>query len=87
MTDLILEEASDRFVALYDLVALINDGVTDKSALAPAVHLSPDDVGQMLAFMLLQGLVKTAGSDGEFKITTLGSNFLEEFQGMRRFLS
>jgi predicted transcriptional regulator len=86
MTDLILE-AYDRFVVLYDLVALINDDVTEESALGSAVHLSPDIVGQMLSFMLSQGFVKTARGDSEFKITALGSSFLQQFQGMRRFLS
>jgi len=86
MTDLILE-AHDRFIVLYDLVALINDDVADETALASAAHLSPDAISQMLSFMLAQGLVKTARSDSEFKITALGSSFLQEFQGMRRFLS
>lgn len=86
MTDLILE-AYDRFVVLYDLVALINNDVTEESALASAARLSPYIVNQMLAFMLAQGLVKTARIYNEFKITALGSKFLQEFQGMRRFLS
>lgn len=86
MADLVLE-AYDRFVVLYDLVALVNDDVTGESALASAVHLSPDVVNELLSFMLAQGFVKTARSDSEFRITTLGSNFLQEFQGMRRFLS
>jgi predicted transcriptional regulator len=86
MTDLLLE-ACDRIVVLYDLVALVNDDVTGKSALASAVHISPDVVSQMLSFMLAQGFVKTVRSDNEFRITALGSSFLQEFQGMRRFLS
>ena len=86
MTNLILE-AYDRFVALYDLVALINDSVTEEPALASAMHLSPDIVSQVLSFVLAQGFVKTAGRDGEFRVTTLGSKFLQDFQGMRRFLS
>ena len=86
MTDLILE-AYDRFAVLYDLVALIHDGVAEESALASAAHLSPDIVSQILSFMLAQRFVKTAGSDSEFKITALGSSFLQEFQGMRKFLS
>jgi predicted transcriptional regulator len=86
MAELILE-TYDRFVVLYDLVALIKDGVAEESVLASAVRLSSDIVGQMLSFMLAQGFVKTARSDSELKITALGSSFLEEFQGMRRFLS
>jgi predicted transcriptional regulator len=37
--------------------------------------------------MLAQGFVKTVRNDSEFRITMLGSSFLQEFQGMRRFLS
>jgi predicted transcriptional regulator len=86
MANLVLE-ACDRFVVLYDLVALVNDDVPTESALASAVHLSPDVVNELLSFMLAQGYVKTARSDNEFKITALGSSFLQEFRGMRRFLS
>jgi predicted transcriptional regulator len=72
---------------LYDLVALVNDDVTSESALASAVHLSPNVVNELLAFVLAQGFVKTYRSDNDFKITELGANFLQEFQGMRKFLS
>jgi hypothetical protein len=37
--------------------------------------------------VLEKGYVKTGRSDSEFRITALGSNLLEEFQGMRRFIS
>nr|AFK24886.1 hypothetical protein Josef01_05d18_38 [uncultured archaeon] len=87
MANLILEEACDRFSVLYDLVALVNDDVASKSALASAVHLSHDVVDELLSFMLAQGYVKTTRNDSEFRITALGSNFLQEFQGMRKFLS
>ena len=81
MADLVLD-AYDRFVVLYDMLALVNENVTGESA-----HLPPGVADRMLAFMLAQGFVKTAGSDSEFRVTTLGSNFLREFQGMRKFLS
>lgn len=88
MTDLVLkeEETYDRFVVLYDLVGLVGEGVASESALASSAHLSQDVVSPMLAFMLGQGYIK-AKCDSEFRITTLGSNFLNEFQGIRRFLS
>lgn len=86
MANLVLE-AYDRFAVFYDLVALVNDDVTGESALVSAVHLSPDVVSELLSLMLAQGFVKTVRNDGEFRITALGSNFLQEFQGMRRFLS
>jgi predicted transcriptional regulator len=86
MSDLILD-AYDRFAVLYDLVALVNDGVASESALASAAHLSPKIVNELLSFMLEQGYVKTGRSDSEFRITALGSNFLQEFRGMRSFLS
>ena len=86
MADLVLD-AYDRFVVLYDMLALVNENVTGESALASSAHLSPGVAGQLLAFMLAQGFVKTAGSDSEFRVTTLGSNFLREFQSMRKFLS
>lgn len=86
MANLILE-ARDRFVVLYDLVAFVNDDVTSESALASAAHLPPDIIKDSLSFMLTQGYVKTVRNGSEFRITVLCSNFLEEFQGMRRFLS
>jgi predicted transcriptional regulator len=86
MADLVLD-AYDRFVVLYDTLALVNENVTGESALASSAHLSPGVAGRMLAFMLAQGFVKTAGSDSEFRVTALGSNFLREFQGTRKFLS
>ena len=85
MADLVL--AYDRFAVLYDMLALMDENVTGESDLASSAHLSPGAAGQMLAFMLAQGFVKTAGSDSEFRTTTLGSNFLRDFQGMRNFLS
>jgi predicted transcriptional regulator len=85
MADLLLD-TYDRFAVLYDLLILVHDR-TAGSALAPSVNLSPNTTDQLLAFLLAQGLVKNAGSDTEFKITTLGSNFLRDFQGMRKFVS
>jgi predicted transcriptional regulator len=86
MTDLVLE-SYDKFALLYDLVALVGEGTCSESALASCAHISRDAVSQMLAFMLEQGYVKSARSDGEFKITVLGSGFLQEYEGMRKFLS
>jgi predicted transcriptional regulator len=85
MADLVLE-TYDRFVILYDLIALVKENETGES-LASATHLSPATVNQMLAFMLTQGFVKTVSSDSDFRITALGSTFLQDFKGMRRFLS
>lgn len=86
MTDLVLE-AYDKFSLLYDLVALVGEGTGGETALAASVRLSHDVVRRMLAFMLEQGYVKTARSDGELKITVLGSDFLRDYEGMRKFLS
>lgn len=86
MTDLVLD-THDRFVVLYDLAMLVQDGVTGEGALASSTQLSRSVVSEMLVFMLAQGYVKTGNSDGEFKITALGSKFLGDFEGMRRFLS
>jgi predicted transcriptional regulator len=85
MADQILE-TYDRFVVLYDLIALVKENNTGES-LASAAHLSPGEINQMLEFMLAQGFVKTTGSDSDFRITALGSTFLQDFKGMRRFLS
>ena len=86
MTDLVLE-TYDRFVVLYDLVELVGEGVAGESELSSSVNLSQGVVSQMAAFMLGQGYIRTARSDAELRITALGSNFLKEFQGMRRFLT
>lgn len=86
MTDLVLESC-DRFAVLYDLVALVGEGVASESALVSSAPVPHDVARQMLALMVAQGYVKTARSDSEFKITVLGSDFLKEYEGMRRFLS
>lgn len=86
MTDLVLE-THDRFAVLYDLALLVEDGVAGEDALASSSQLSRNLIGEMLAFMLAQGYIKTAHSDSEFKITMLGSKFLRDFEGMRRFIS
>lgn len=86
MTDLVLE-SYDKFALLYDLVALVGEGTGGEAALASSAGLSRDIVSQMLAFALEQGYVKTARSDSEFKITVLGSDFLRDYAGMRKFLS
>jgi predicted transcriptional regulator len=86
MTNLVLETC-DRFITLYDLVALVGEGCSNESMLASSSHLSHAIVHRMLSFMIEEGYVKTARSDSEFKITVLGTNFLREYEGMRKFLS
>ena len=86
MTDLVLE-TYDRFVALYDLLAILKQNVSGESALASSAQLSRSIVSQMLAFMLAQGYIKAVKNDSEYKITVLGSYFLDDFEGMRKFLS
>ncbi len=86
MTDLILE-THDKFVVLYDLVMLVGEGVAGEDDLALMTQLSRSVVREMLGFMLAQGYIKTGMSDREFKITALGSKFLMDFEGMRRFLA
>jgi predicted transcriptional regulator len=86
MTDSVLE-TYDRLVVLYDLVELVGEGLASESKLASSANLSQGVVSQMAAFMLGQGYIRTARSDTELRITALGSNFLKEFQGMRKFLS
>ena len=86
MTDLVLE-TYDRFIALYDLVAILKQDVSGESALASSAQLSRTIVCQMLTFMLAQGYIKTVKNDSEYKVTVLGLNFLDDFKGMRKFLS
>lgn len=86
MTDLVLE-TGDRFVVLYDLIALMKQDVVSELALASSAHLSRSVVSHMLALMIAEGYIKMVKNDSEFKVTVLGLNFLEEFKGMRKFLS
>ncbi|MEW6605677.1 MAG: hypothetical protein AB1351_13455, partial [Thermoproteota archaeon] len=62
MTDLVLE-TRDRFVVLYDLALLVQDGVAGEGALASSTQLSRSVAGEILALMLAQGYVKTGKSD------------------------
>jgi len=87
MADLLLDGTYDRFVVMYDIALLISEDIQSELAIVSAVHVSSGAVSQMVSFMIDQGYIKTAGSDSEFRITTLGSEFLKEFWGMRRFLS
>jgi len=86
MTDLVLE-TYDRFIAMFDLLDILNQNVSGESALASSAQLSRNIVSQMLAFMLAQGYIKTVKNDGEYKITVLCSYFVDDFKGMRKFLS
>ena len=72
MTDLVLE-TYDRFVALYDLLAILKQDVRSESALTSSAQLSHNIISQMLAFMLAQGYIKAVKNDSEYKITVLGS--------------
>ena len=63
------------------------EGTGGEAALASSAGFSRDAVRPVLAFMLAQGYAKTARSDSEFKITVLGSDFLRDYAGMRKFLS
>jgi predicted transcriptional regulator len=89
MPDRLVYETFDRFTVAYDILVLVHEkNVASESAIASAAHISPSAVESLMSFLLLQGFIRTAaGSDSEFKITTLGANFLEEFHGMRKFLS
>ena len=87
MPDRLLYETFDRFAVAYDILVLVHEDVASESAIASAAHVPPSAVASLLSFLLLQGFIKTAGSDREFKITTLGASFLGEFHGMRKFLS
>ena len=89
MPDSLVYETFDRFSVAYDILLLVHEkNVASESAIASAVRVSPSAVESLLSFLLLQGFIRTAaGSDSEFKITTLGANFLEEFRGMRKFIS
>jgi predicted transcriptional regulator len=82
MADLIYEQY-DKFTVIYDVLALVREGAT-RRAVESAVHLSYDVVGSLLSFLLAQGFVKMR--DDGFKITAIGSDFLDEFQGMRKFV-
>ena len=82
MADLIYE-SYDKFAVTYDILALVREGAT-KPEIESAVHLSSDAVSTLLSFVLAQGFVK-ARDEGWYKITSLGSTFLDEFQGMRKF--
>ena len=86
MTDLVLE-TYDRFVVLYDLLTILKQDVSGESALASSAHLPRSIISPMLAFMYAQGYIKTTKNDSQYKVTVLGLKFLDDFKGMRQFLS
>jgi len=87
MADLLLDSTHDRFVVMYDIIQLINENLKSESSIISAIHLSSGIISQLLAFIIDQGYIRITDNDSEFRITGLGSSFLKEFQGMRRFLS
>ena len=85
MAELILE-TFDRFSAAYDIVSLLGEKSVSEQDLASTLQLSPSIVDKMVSFMLRPGFLKTGNSHDEFRLTSHGFSFLQEFAGIRKFV-
>jgi DNA-binding IclR family transcriptional regulator len=85
MAELILEPF-DRFSTAYDIVSLLGEKALSGRELASALQLSPSTIDKMLSLMIREGFLKTGNSYGEFRLTSHGFSFLQEFAGIRKFV-
>lgn len=85
MAELVLEQF-DRFSAAYDIVSLVSEKSVSEPELASALQLSNSIVDKLLSLMLREGFLKHGNSDGEFRLTSHGFSFLQEFAGIRKFV-
>jgi predicted transcriptional regulator len=85
MVGLILETC-DRFSVMYDMISEFSESSLTESELASTLHLSPSLVDKMISLMLDGGFLKTGRSESDFRLTSLGFDFLHEFAGIRKFV-
>lgn len=85
MSDQMLRNV-DGFVIVYDALRLFAEETTSKFDLGLRLHMSDESVEQVIAFMLEEGLVKLSSAD-ECRVTFQGLHFLQEFEGVRKFLA
>ena len=85
-----LQFENDRFMAAYDALSLIGRGISSERAIAEELSLTEAVARMLVTFLAEQGLVRVSLSyshEQECRITALGSDFLRDFENIRRFLS
>lgn len=85
MADVTLEP--DKFCALYDAIHLVSEKAVSESVLALALGLSQSSVERMVSFMISERLLKVSATGDELRLTRQAFDFLQEFSGIRKFLS
>jgi predicted transcriptional regulator len=85
MAELILE-TPDKFSVMYDILSGLSEATLTELELASSLRLSPRVVHTMLSLMLSERFLKTGPSESEFRLTSQGFDFLEEFAGIRKFV-
>jgi predicted transcriptional regulator len=85
MAELVLE-TYDRFSAAYDIVSQLAEKSMSEPELASTLHLSTAVVDKMVTFMIVEGFLRAGMSGSDFRLTSLGFAFLQEFEGLRKFV-
>ena len=85
MAELILE-TTDRFSVMYDILSGLSEASLTELELASSLRLSPPVVHRMLSLMLSERFLKMGRSESEFRLTSQGFDFLQEFAGIRKFV-
>lgn len=79
-------ESHDRFSVMYDILSGLSEASLTELELASALQLPPVVVHRMLSLMLTERFLKTGSSEDEFRLTSQGFDFLQEFAGIRKFV-
>ena len=85
MAELILE-THDNFSVMYDILSGLSESSMSEQELASNLQLPPALVHSMLALMFTERFLKSGPSENEFRLTSQGFSFLQEFAGLRKFV-
>ena len=85
MAELIME-TYDKFSVMYDILSGLSEASLTELELASVLQVSPLVVHDMLSLMLAEHFLKIGSSENEFRLTSQGFDFLQEFAGLRKFV-
>ncbi|HKU48755.1 MAG TPA: winged helix-turn-helix domain-containing protein [Nitrososphaera sp.] len=85
MAELILE-TYDKFSVMYDIILELSEKNMSETELARTLGLSASIIEKMMTVMFEEGFLKSGRSDNEFRLTSQGFDFLQEFAGIRKFV-
>jgi predicted transcriptional regulator len=71
---------------MYDILSGLSEASLTEPELASALNVSPVVVHGMLSLMLTEHFLKTGSTRNDFRLTSQGFSFLQEFAGIRKFV-